>query len=191
VEWYSRAIPRLEAVLKEQPSNELARGYLRNAVAPRARLLTDLNRPADALPDWDRALELAPESSRPRLRARRARTRAVLGDHGRATREAEEVSAKPPDWTFGHYDLACVFSLSVRAAQKDGTLDQPSREKASSRYAARALELLTEARQAGDFRTAARLDKLKTDPDLAPVRAHAEFQRFLAEQEQKKGGVGR
>src|SRR5439155_1729278 len=56
--WYGKAILLLEAVRQRQPKHPTARQFLRNAYWGRADVWTRLGRYAEALTDWDRALEL-------------------------------------------------------------------------------------------------------------------------------------
>jgi tetratricopeptide (TPR) repeat protein len=185
LEWSDRAIAPLETVLKKHPRNEAAREYLRNALWQRGQALTDLSRHAEALPDWERAMTLSSGRYVPQLRARRARTVALLADHDRAAREAEELAAKPPPWKDGYWDLARVFSLSGRAAREDARLTPSERDRLADRHAARAMAMLAQARAAGAFKTAAQVDRLKTNSDLDPLRSRDDFKRLLAEVEQQ------
>jgi hypothetical protein len=62
-------------------------------------------------------------------------------------------------------------------------LSPAERDTLAEHYAARALELLTRARDAGFFKTAAGLNTLKRDTDLNPLRSRAEFRKLLAASE--------
>ena len=50
-------------------------------------------------------------------------------------------------------------------------------------YAGQALALLRRAKAAGFFKDRAKIERLKRDSDLAPLRQRADFQKFVAELE--------
>ena len=56
--WFQKAIARLEAVLAREPRLVQAREFLCNSHSGRAHALDDLGRHAEAIRDWERALEL-------------------------------------------------------------------------------------------------------------------------------------
>src|SRR5262249_41639359 len=143
VEWYSRAIPLLEANLTKDDRLPTERLYLRNAHRGRARALTDLKRPAEGLKDWDRAVELTEGADQTGVRLERAQTVARAGYHARAVLEAESLTRDPkaPGGTL--YDAACVYGLSAAAVMMDADLLE--------QYAQKALKLLRRAQASGYF----------------------------------------
>ncbi len=90
--WYGKAIPLLEAVRQHQPNHPAARQYLRNAYSGRAEVLTRLGRYAQALTDWDRALELDTGQHRDRIRLERAQTLGHQGEYVQATAEVDDLT---------------------------------------------------------------------------------------------------
>jgi serine/threonine protein kinase len=65
--WYERALVRLEPMAKRHGPGLVgddARRFLRNTLWGRAGALDDLKRPAEALNDWARAVELSPPADR-------------------------------------------------------------------------------------------------------------------------------
>jgi tetratricopeptide (TPR) repeat protein len=56
--WYAQAVATLESVRAKQPEDATARQALRDSHWGRAAILTKLARHAEALKDWDRAIEL-------------------------------------------------------------------------------------------------------------------------------------
>jgi serine/threonine protein kinase/Flp pilus assembly protein TadD len=164
--WFTEAIRTLEKVLRRQPEESVARRFLGTAHENRAEAFTDLARPSEALPDLDRAVALGEGSNRARRRRKRALILARLGQHVRATVEADELAREPQIPTEGIYNLACVYSLSSSATRELSVRD---------RYAARATVMLRKAAQKG-YRDAAHL---KQDTDFAPIHERSEFQGLI------------
>jgi eukaryotic-like serine/threonine-protein kinase len=174
-EWYDRAIATLGPVLEQEPRLTKARLFKRNAHWGRADTLGKLNRHREALPDWDRALDLSPPPQRPAVQMGRALCLVRAGEPARATRAADELLAGPKAPAAVLYDAACVFALAAAAAGDDA----PLRE----RHATRAVELLGRLRAQNYFRPAARVEHLKKDEDLAALRDRDDFRKLVAEVE--------
>jgi hypothetical protein len=142
--------------------------------------LTALGRSREALADWDRAFELDTGPKRQAIRIGRAAALAHAGQHDRAMAEVQDLaqgkSLTPPDL----YNLACAAALASESARQDGRLSQPTREKPTEQNAVRAVELLKQAQAAGFFKDPAKVELLKTDKDLDPLRARADFQQLAA-----------
>src|SRR5207248_2277468 len=94
LDWYAKAIARLTPIIGSVPRLFTARRSLRNAHWGRAELFGKLDRPADAVPDWDRALALDDGSARRALRLGRATDLARAGRPAEAAAEAEAVAAE-------------------------------------------------------------------------------------------------
>jgi hypothetical protein len=101
----------------------------------------------------------------------------------------EQLSAAHPDVPGYQHDLASAYGNLGRlryvtgrpaAARKNGRLSQPSREKLAEQNAVRAVELLKQAHAAGYFKDAANAELLKTNKDLDPLRARADFSQLAA-----------
>jgi tetratricopeptide (TPR) repeat protein len=176
--WYGRAIPLLEAVALADPKNPAARPFLRNAHMGRAGAFDKLSRHADAAKDWDRALELDAGPSRPYLRVQRALSLAY-SDPVRAVADAEEMAHGEGVNGLLLYNLACVCAQAAAAIKDKNDLQE--------RYAARAVELLEQARTKGFFADRNQVQHMKKDTDLDPLRSRADFQKLTAELE-KAGG---
>ena len=114
-----------------------------------------MHRFAEAVPHWDRVIELADEPARRDYRLRRALARARGNDRARAAAEAEALAAEPNCPPDALYNAACVFSLADRAEK--------------------AVALLSRLRDDGYFEKAEQLNNLRTDPDLDPLRQRADF----------------
>ena len=167
LDWYARATRILQAVLDRDPRLATARRFLRNAHHGRADVLTRLGRYAEALPDWEKAVELTEGPARAGLRLQRALVLARLKEHARAAAEADELARARDAGASTLYGLACVFALSAPAAGDD-------RAQAEA-YAARAVELLRRAADAG-FKD---VERLKKDADLDALRSREDFQALL------------
>ncbi len=114
-------------------------------------------------------------------RIERAGTRAVRGDHARATAEVEAVAQQGELLGVHLYDIACVFSRASAAVDRDDKLPPSDRACLKTRYADRAMDFLWQAVDAG-WR---HLEVIKTDRDIAPLRAREDFRKLLAELEAK------
>jgi serine/threonine protein kinase len=109
----------------------------------------------------------------------RAMTLATRGDHAQATAEAEAV-AQLEDFS-NFYNVACVFSRASAAADHDTKFSTADRARLKARYADRAMEYLRQAVAEG-WRSPS---VAKKDTDLDPLRARQDFQKLLAELEEK------
>jgi serine/threonine protein kinase/tetratricopeptide (TPR) repeat protein len=143
-------------------------------------------RPDAAVARYDKAVAILEgvlggglRSARPPLltaQIQRAGARAVQGDHAQAT-AATEALARQADLNPGHlYDLACNFSMSATAAERDRKLSPADRARLQALYAARAVDFLRQAIAAG-WRNP---QHLKTDPDMEPLQAREDFRKLLA-----------
>jgi serine/threonine-protein kinase len=177
--WFGLSAEVLEGVLRQVPGHVAATTALRNTRWRRAETLADLGRHAEALPDWDRALELTQGRPRVALRAIRARTLAHLGRHAEAAGEAAALADEKAASGKTLFNLAAACSVSVPAARRDETLSAAEREQVAERYAARAVELLGAADRAGQFRAPAERERLRKETDFAPLRARDDFQKLL------------
>ncbi len=176
LDWFTQAIAALEPVLAQEPKLLTARGIFFKAHWGRAETYNLLGRPAQALKDYDKAVEFASAPMRVHLRAERALILAALKEHARAREEADALAAgKDLNGRVLLY-LAIVYAQSVAAAGEDAAQ--------AERYAARAVELLRRATGVG-FKDA---NVLKQYPQFAPLRRYKPFQELLKELETKKDG---
>ncbi len=170
LKWLGRAIDCLQAVHKKDERDARAKEYLRNSHWGRAEAHDLLQKFAEAVKDWDRAIALSPPAEQPQLRAHRAMSRLNAGMVAEAVAEFAELT-KSPNWdAVQWYDFACVYSVA------SGKLAGKKQE-----YADRAMELLQKAVKAG-WKDA---DHLKKDTDLAPLRDRADLKTLIAELEKK------
>jgi tetratricopeptide (TPR) repeat protein len=165
LEWHSKAIDRLGPVIPAGPKLVRSRAYLRNSHWKRAEDFTKLRRFAEALPDWDKALDLDDGSARDVLRLGRADCLARLGRTGDAVPIVEEMATYKGATVNTLYDCACVFAVAS-AAPKSAAAD---------RHADRAVKLLRQAADRG-YRD---VPHLLADPDLEPLRKRADYAALL------------
>jgi tetratricopeptide (TPR) repeat protein/tRNA A-37 threonylcarbamoyl transferase component Bud32 len=172
-----RTVAVLERVLRQDPKQADARLYLRNAFWDRANHFQQKRRFAEALKDWDRALERDDGQERAALRRGRALALACLGEHARATAEATELArAKdlPPQTCL---ELARVLARSAAAVAKDARLPAAEREALARSHGTRAVQLLT---RATDYlRNPEQRRQLQTDAELDPLRSRKDFRQWL------------
>ncbi len=142
--------------------------FLRNSYSGRAEANDQLEKYAEAVKDWNRAIELSPRQEQPLFRAQRANSRVRAGQVAEAAAEVAELT-KTGKWPADKwYDFACVYAVaSSKSADK------------KQEYADRAMELLHKAVQAG-YTDAAHLAK---DKDLDVLRERGDFKKLLAELE--------
>ncbi len=175
LEWYARAIRTLGPVLARNFQLVQSRRYLRNAHLGRAQALAQLDRHAEAVNDWDRALELGPEKDQDLpWRMQRALSLARAGQHARAVAEANHLAQNKAEDGGSLYSLACICSLASGAVKDDAQLN--------GQYAARAVELLRQALGKG-FND---LELLKKNKDLDPLRSRQDFKKLLGELQEKE-----
>ena len=165
LEWFGKGIDTLTPEVERQPQLVSARLFLRNTHAGRATALGQLNRHADAVKDWDRAVDLSPPEQKARSRAERSWAMVRAGRTAEALAEADELT-RSDEWTANQlYDFACLYSLAIAK-------DEPNREK----HATRAVELLRRSVAKG-WSDAAHLE---TDSDLEPLRSRDDFKAVVA-----------
>ncbi|HVK08668.1 MAG TPA: serine/threonine-protein kinase [Gemmataceae bacterium] len=171
LEWFAKAIGKLQPLADRKTPVANARWFLRNAHSNRAYALGALKRYKDAVPDWDRAVELTPEGEREEYRLGRADALVRAGDPDRATADAAAVAEHPGAAAPAVYNAACIFALAAAA------------DKArADRYADRAVELLRQAIAKG-YTDVGHIEK---DPDFDAVRARPAFVEAVAALKAKK-----
>jgi serine/threonine protein kinase len=167
--WFARAVDTLQESEAKNPGLADARQYRIEAHADRAEALDRLGRHAEALPDWDRAIELAGPGrdgiyrSFRMLSAGKPREAAAIADDaaGHANTSGESL-----------YQLARVFARTSAACK-----GQPEEEP----YASRAVKLLRESATHDHDPSG----WMQHDSALAGLRPRPDFQKLVAELEGK------
>jgi serine/threonine protein kinase/tetratricopeptide (TPR) repeat protein len=168
--WYDRAVRTLTPIYEKDRRDVMAKEFLRNGHWGRAIVCGRLQQHAEAVKDWDRAIELSPGPEQPSFRVSRAVARLEAGQVADAVAEVEDLTKRSKWSTDDWYNFACVYAVaSGKVADK------------KPEYADRAVELLRQAVNAG-YRNATHMG---TDTDLDPLREREDFKRLLAELETK------
>lgn len=170
LEWFDKANKTLRPVYEAEPRYVNAKIFLRNSHWARANTYDTLGRHAEAVKDWDQAIELSPNEEQPGFRAIRASSRLRAGQVDEAVADVAELKDSP-SWSANHwYDFACVYAVaSSKIADK------------KTEYADQAMELLAKAVQSG-WKDA---EFIKKDTDLDPLRDRDDFKQLIAELESK------
>jgi serine/threonine protein kinase/tetratricopeptide (TPR) repeat protein len=176
--WFDKAIGMVQPHQEKGPSDVLAQQILRNSHWNRAWAYSHIRKHAEAVKDWDRAIEFSPPAERAELRANRATAQLRAGLIAEAVAEVADLTAPvvnapgAPKWNAGQwYGFASVYAV---ASGKNAAKQQL--------YADRAMELLQQAVEAG-YTDAARMAK---DADLAAMRGRDDFKKLIMELKGKK-----
>jgi tetratricopeptide (TPR) repeat protein len=179
--WYDKAIPYLEEALKEGDQAAVVRRSLANAYWGRAEVHTAVRQFAQAVADWDRALELDDGSNKKDWQDRRSQARLDMARHLAADGLHEKAAAavedlwKDPATPQRRVDAARVLALCAVVAN-EGKHSAPA-----DSYAARAVALLRLAYQEGYFKDNPRATVLGVFQDIGPIARRADFQKLVKE----------
>jgi hypothetical protein len=171
--FHAKSIESLESVYRNDPRVAKVRESLLIAHWARAMTLAGLRRFSPSLEDWNRAVELDDGHHISSLRIKRASTLLNLGDHARASADAQAISESSGATSEDLYNAACVLAVSARIAAKDASVAES--------YAARAVGMLRGAADKG-YKD---LAHIKKDADLDNLRARNDFKNLLQELEQR------
>src|SRR5262249_49735872 len=130
----------------------------------------DLRQYSDALPDWDKIVELSTQAKRLEFRLGRAMCNARAGNFDTAAKEADELADSTDTGTL--YELARVFAVASTAAKPADKAEM---------FAKRAVALLRQAADKG-WKD---VDSFKRDEDLKRLRDRDDVKKLIAELEQK------
>ena len=107
-----------------------------------------------------------------------------LGDHAAAARAAAEMPRpSPPDERADRF-AAGVLARCIPLAERDSALPAEKREALARAYGNQAMALVRQGSRRG---AGAGLDRLKSDPNLAPLRRRADFQKLVRDLEEAAG----
>jgi serine/threonine-protein kinase len=184
--WFDRGQGKLEELLERDEQRTETREGLRNIHWGRALALADLDRHADAVKQWDRALAFESGRYADHIRLHRATVLGRSGDYAKALAETDAVLARKPTSGTLFYHAGVAHAAAAGAVQMDATVAPAERAQLAERYAARCVALLTEAQSAGYFRDAADFNQFRKNRVLAPLRERPDFQVMLRALNDKK-----
>jgi hypothetical protein len=167
-------------VLDREPQSIDAKVWLSWRLMERAETLIRLDRIAEARKDWERRAELGDGQSHIDLRLGRAMALAQLGQHIPAVAEIETMLASGQEPQQASYNFACVYALSVAAAERDQQLSPSDRKQLIEQYGQKAVNLLRKAQSIGFF-TQGTISYMENDSDLKPIQAREDFTNLLQE----------
>ncbi len=152
---------------------------MRNNHWGRADALVALERFAEALIAFDKAVENTDEKHKPEVRNARASALAQSGDYQAARESVDKEAAAEFANRFTCFDGAKVLIRCAEAAKQDEAIDESRREDVSSELLGAAVDALRHAFELGYFtneRELAELDQsefqlLATRDDFAELRA--------------------
>jgi tetratricopeptide (TPR) repeat protein len=170
IEWFGKAISALRPLVEQDPRDARAKLFLRDSHFHRAIAHDQAWKPAEAVKDWDKAIELSPPEDRLTFRVFRVTSLANAGRLEGAVAELADLrklTGYPPDVFVGFARVYAVAAGKVSDEQKN--------------YADRAVEMLQKAVKAG-LKDAA---KLKADKDFDPLRERDDFKKLLTDLDKK------
>ena len=189
LESFQRATDLLEPAHRDQPRDVQVRQCLRNSYFGRATTLGQLDRPAEATRDWQRAWELDDGTTRADLQQgreralvlalRQAEGQARAGCHYHVAKTAALLS---PLTGLAPDQRLQLVRLLARCIASPGVLGFfPPTATEQDRYATRALELLRRLQADAAFQEARHWTVLLHDPDFAPLRQRPEWETLMKE----------
>lgn len=168
--WCDKAIATEGEARRRGGSIDRVHFGLMAAYGCRAETLCALQRHAEALKDYDKAVELATESLRPFECAARAVVRVRAGQVATAIEEAEELAKNGEGEVL--FNTARVYALAIKPTKAN-----PISPQQQEKYAERAIALLHQALAKG-YKDA---DHLKNNDDWKTLRQRDDFQNLLRE----------
>ena len=123
VDWHTRAIQDLTAVVQSEPQHTEARRLLAQAYSGRARSLTNLGNHGEALADWNRSLQYGTEEVEPGTRVGRATAIAYQGGYLEAIAETDRLTPRKGGGRPLLIDCARVYAVAAAACVDDPSLD--------------------------------------------------------------------
>jgi tetratricopeptide (TPR) repeat protein len=173
--WYDKAIATQEEARRRGGSINRVQHGLMSAHTFRAEALSALQRHAEALKDYDKMVELAPEPERPLRRSIRAAGRLRAGQVAAAIEEAEELANHADLMVL--YNAACIYAVASKPTKAN-----PISPKLQAKYAERAVALLRQAVAKGYTN----VHEMKNDDDLKTLRPRDDFQKLLRDMQKER-----
>jgi serine/threonine-protein kinase len=205
LEWSSRAITALRSLAHRDPRNLYAvRGLLGVNLATLAESLMRLGRNAEVLPLYEEAIGVYDgQRTQELMRAFHALTKARLGDRsalallGGQARDTVKLGAGRSGgsvyegYYMTFYDAACIHAALAKLILQDQGKPLSERQRLADQDIEHALDLLDEARSTNEFKEMIRLDEIRRETLLDPLRANPRFQLLMMDLEFPDNPFGR
>jgi tetratricopeptide (TPR) repeat protein len=175
----NQAVTVAERVHRQEPQFPEAANRVKLAHGARAYVHQALNHWADAVADWDRVVELAPEPERTFRRGERAAALANAGQYVRAAAEAEALlEGSPSDGVV--FNLTATYTTCITAARADTHLSPTQKTALEDRYGAQVIALLRRLHARGFFKDPYHRKLLRiNDSDDNPLRSRADYRDVI------------
>jgi serine/threonine-protein kinase len=183
---YAKAAEVLGRLAGRKEPHAQARQLLAKVHNERAVILTAQGRHAEAVAAWDAVLPLVDGADRDRARLFRAAALIHQGEYARAAAEADDLARRKDGGAELLVGAACVHAQVAAAVRGKGGLSQDEQKQMAERHAVRAVALLRAALEAGFSTGQVRIDQLRKNPDLEPLRSRQDYQQLLREWEGKR-----
>jgi serine/threonine-protein kinase len=192
LEWSGRCIQVLRVLARRDPHNLLiGRRRLAGALAERGESQTRLGRLAEALTDFEEVIELTQGTKDEELfRVFRALTKARLGDLSALALLDDQVrdilkagaslgGANNSSYFMICYDAACVHAALAQLALRDKGRLPTERQQLADRDLEHAVDLLDKARASDEFKEMIRIEEIRRERLLDPLRSHPRFRLLM------------
>ncbi|MBI3863038.1 MAG: protein kinase [Planctomycetia bacterium] len=184
LETYSRARQILQRVLAREPRQVLANQALPLIHGGEALTLARLGRSTQADEAMETALRLCDGPPPAEVCYDRALILGLTGRHQSAATLAIQTADDPAVTPREMTGLAAACSLASAAALHDLQLTAQQQSDLHEQYGHQAVELLRRAQGLGQFKSPATLERMRQEPDFAPLQARTDFLDFVNSLEQ-------
>jgi hypothetical protein len=146
----------------------------------RARALVLLNRSKEAIPDFDRAIDLDTGLSRNALEWERTLTQARAGECDQAISEVEKRLKDKNRQAAELYQAARIFAVASVTIQDDASLSKAEKDQRANEFAERAVAILQQLQDAGFFRNnLAAVAQFQKEADLQVLGKRPGYQKLI------------
>jgi serine/threonine-protein kinase len=195
LDWSGRTIQLYRTLARRDPRNiSEGRTLLWQVLAGRAEMMMRLGRQSEALADFDEIIELTNNAKSCELfRAFRAVTKARLGDLsalallGDQVRETVKVGAGRGNQNYLYimtlYDAACIHAALAKLILQEQGEPLSERQRLAFLDMEHSLDLLEKARSNDEFKEMIRLNEVRRETLLDPLRTNRRFQRLMMDLE--------
>jgi tetratricopeptide (TPR) repeat protein len=177
--WFEKSLSLLMPYLEKQRSNTVFLRVLIESYTGEGWILSKFqNKHDDALKAYDSALELSTGQDADWIRAHRACVLARQGHHKEAVDLIEPLVEKNKNNVEILHDAASVYALAAASVKAGSIPPGEDRDQLVNGYEARALELITMAKEKGYFNTPQKADGLLLNKDFESLRKAQSFQKL-------------